>query len=163
MDASLLQSRGLVLQNACAHVRSAAIEPALCHLQRECFDVLVLCHTLSSGDVARICRVAELFWPLSRLVLIEESEDGPLSVASLDAAFPWKLGPTALVALTVKLMREAQLHRGKQNLLIANHVSALQSSKTERYIRLDLPRYPPQSAPAAEMIHSSHPLQRSQV
>ena len=149
-DAQLLYTRNLVLQRACRDVCGAGVEPALANLQTKYYDVLVLCHTLSALDVIRISETVEQFWPLSRILLMEDDEDATLPTGNLDAAFPWKQGPVALLALMVELMREAQLQHIKQALLISSHVPSRQPPYAERYVRLDLPRYPPQSSQAAE-------------
>ncbi len=78
LDARLLYTRNLVLQQTGAEVYSAKVEPALALLEAQYFDVLVLCHSLAEQDLDRVCRTASLFWPVTRLLLMRDA-DAPTS------------------------------------------------------------------------------------
>ena len=67
LDVNLLYSRKLVLQQTGAQVFNARVEPALLMLESRFFDLILLCHTLPERDVAHLCRLAELFWPVTRV------------------------------------------------------------------------------------------------
>ncbi len=114
LDPDLLYTRNLVLQQTGAEVYSAKIEPALALLEAQFFDVVILCHTLPGPDFVHICRRVELFWPLSRILLIGELAHVSLPACSLVVAFPWRLGPAALVELTRELLTDSRMQRAEQ-------------------------------------------------
>ncbi len=107
LDATLLYTRNLVLHRTGAEIVSALVDPALALLDSRYFDVIVLCHTLSRQDRQRVCYVVELFWPLSRILLIGELSTAERRLCRSDVAFPWRLGPLALVESARTLLAEA--------------------------------------------------------
>lgn len=110
LDPALLQTRNLVLKRTGAEVVSAVVEQAMMMLESRHFDVVVICHTLSKNDKRCICRLVELFWPNSRMLLISKLAGTEISLCSLDVTFPWRLGPSALVELARQLLTEADAH-----------------------------------------------------
>ena len=114
----LLYTRNLVLQQTGAEIYSAKAEPAVALLDSQYFDVIVLCHTLSSEDTTRICRLAELFWPVTRLLFVGEIAYSQEPTCNLDVAFPWRLGPLALVELTRDLLNSALAQQSKRALVL---------------------------------------------
>lgn len=117
-DINLLHTRSLVLEQTGAEVYGARLEPGLALLGSHFFDVVVLCHTLSEQETLRVCKLAELFWPLTRLLFIGELGRHYLSASRLDAAFPWRLGPAALIDLTQSMLRDASPLRGKRAMVL---------------------------------------------
>ncbi len=117
-DINLLHTRSLVLEQTGAEVYGARLEPALTLLEAQFFDVIVLCHTLSEQETLRVCKLVELFWPLTRLVFIGELGRNYLSASRLDAAFPWRLGPDALVGLVRSMLRDGSALRGKRAVVL---------------------------------------------
>lgn len=119
LNATLLYTRNLVLQQTGAEVYSAKAEPAVALLDSQYFDVIVLCHTLSSDDTTRICRLTELFWPITRLLFVGELAYNDEPDCNLDIAFPWRLGPLALVELTRDLLNDAIAQQNKRAPVLA--------------------------------------------
>ena len=119
-DIHLLHTRSLVLEQTGAEVYGARLEPALALLEAQFFDVVVLCHTLSEQETLRVCKLVELFWPLTRLVFIGEIGQRYLSASRLDAAFPWRLGPDALITLVESMLREDSPLHGKRAMVLPN-------------------------------------------
>ncbi len=117
-DLALLHTRGLVLEQTGAELYGAQMEPALALLQAEFFDVVVLCHTLSEQDTLRVCTLVELFWPLTRLIFIGELGVRYRSASRLDAAFPWRLGPGALIELTRSMLCDVSPLLGKRAVVV---------------------------------------------
>ena len=117
-DIDLLHTRSLVLEQTGAEVYGARLEPALTLLEAQFFDVVVLCHTLSEQEALRVCELAELCWPLTRLVFIGELGRRSLSASRLDAAFPRRLGPDALVSLVQSMLHDGSALRGKRALVL---------------------------------------------
>ena len=117
-DINLLHTRSLVLEQTGTEVYGARLEPGLALMESNFFDVVVLCHTLSEQDTLRVCKLAELFWPLTRLVFIGELGRHYLSASRLDAAFPWRLGPEALIQLVQSMLCDASPLRGKRAMVL---------------------------------------------
>lgn len=92
LDGLLLHTRNLVLHQSGAEVFSARAEAALVLLDSQYFDLLVLCHTLSSRDIVRICRLVKLFWPRSRMLMVSKIGDTHMQTCDPDIVFPWRTG-----------------------------------------------------------------------
>ncbi len=100
LDTSFLFTREMVLRQTGAEVWSAKVEPALILAQSQFFDVVLLCHTLPDQDILHISKLFDLFWPVSRVLLLGERANS--SSAGLEA--PSQMGPLPLVEKTVKLL-----------------------------------------------------------
>ena len=105
LDARLLYTRNLVLKQTGAEVYSAKVEPALALLEAQYFDVLVLCHSLTEGDLDRICRTASLFWPVTRLLLMRDA-DAPTPARRFHVTgCSWQLSPDMLLQHVENLLQ----------------------------------------------------------
>ncbi len=124
-DIHLLHTRSLVLEQTGAEVYGARFDASLNLLETQFFDVVVLCHTLSERETLRICELAELIWPLTRLLFIGELGRHSLSASRLDAAFPWRLGPEALVSLVKSMLQEKTPLRGKRAMALPTPADTL--------------------------------------
>ena len=138
LDATLLYTRNLVLHRTGAECVSAMADPALTLLDSQYFDVVVLCHTLSRQDRKRFCHMVELFWPVSRIILVGKLSTAELSLSSIDVAFPWRLGPLALVELTCALLAEATAHQGIPSAVLPFPSPAMLLQERDHPARIDL-------------------------
>ena len=107
LDRSLLFTREMVLQQTGAEVWSAGVEPALALMQSDFFNVVLLCHTLSEQDVLQISKLLDLFWPVSRVVLLGERSN----IGSVPPEVPSQTGPLTLVEKTVRLLAHTREQR----------------------------------------------------
>lgn len=103
-DSSLLRTRGLVLQSTRAWVSQRTPQAGGALLRRKFFDVVVLCHTVSLRECIALCKEVKLFWPLTGIVVILQSEDQPAPECEIDCAVPWTHGPARLIQV-VQSMR----------------------------------------------------------
>ena len=111
LDVSLLFHRKLTLQQTGATVVSARVEPALAMLEGEFFDVIILCYTLSERDLHALCRTIELFWPVSRVLRLEEENEGLTAFDGLESSAQAGAASRALVELTRSLLQDAHIQR----------------------------------------------------
>ncbi len=95
-----------MLHRSGAEVFSARAEAALVLLDSQYFDLVVLCHTLSTRDIVRICRLVKLFWPRSRMLMVSKIGDTHMQTCDPDIVFPWRTGPQALLELTRDLLAD---------------------------------------------------------
>ncbi len=107
LDAPLLFTREMVLRQTGAEVWSAKVEPALALVQSQFFDVVLLCHTLSEQDVLQLSKLLDLFWPVSRVVLLGERS----AIGSVALEVPSQTAPLTLVDKTVRLLAHTREQR----------------------------------------------------
>ncbi len=109
MDTDLLLTRALVLRRTGAEVDACLLGPALERLETDFYDIVVLCHTLPEESSIRICRIMELFWPESRVILIGRSDFSPclLSPRSPGVTAVPRPNPAKLLDLSLNLLQGA--------------------------------------------------------
>lgn len=110
-DPGLLHTRSLLLQRTGSTTESANPASALTLLGEQFFHVVVLCHTLPDLDIRRLCRQVDLFWPLTRVLVLGKLAHAGAARCDPDSAFPWRLGPSTLIELTQKLLQDSAARR----------------------------------------------------
>lgn len=118
-DTSLLHTRSLVLEKTGSTVCCTQPEPALALLQKEFFEVVVLCHTVSQRDRVALCKQIGQLWPSSRIVTVGVSAFSSSSDDVPDISVPWQLGPQALIDVVTPLLQQSSLHNNSRKTVSA--------------------------------------------
>ncbi len=127
LDSDLLVSRALALEETGAETLSFKVEPALLLLAGEFYDVVVLCHTLDEQDVARVCRVVDLYWPLTRVVIMTGTHDQAPQHTDLDGAVSWHSHAFSLLQCVKQVLSESPLRQAHDAIIIPIDTNVLYS------------------------------------
>ena len=102
-DPVLLGTRQLLLAHTGACLYSAGFDAAALMAATDCFDILLLCHTLRASEVICLCALAARLHPGCRFILIDNLVGAFARGSSRQHAFAWSHGPKALVAHIVSM------------------------------------------------------------
>ena len=107
-DVALLLSRDMLLRSTGAATTSEAFEPAIELLRWHYYDVVVLCHTLSPQETGAACSLVQLFWPVSKLLLIRDGWNVQPPDCQADSVLQEAGEPAALCALIADMIRHCR-------------------------------------------------------
>ena len=107
-DESLLATRAEVLKRTGAYIACASAKQAKPLLERELFDVLVLCHSLSERISGDLCDFAHRRWPEIKILVVSAvGVEYPMAGTDLTS----RAEPGRLIEQTKHLLERLPHHR----------------------------------------------------
>jgi hypothetical protein len=74
-DAFLLETRAAVLRTTGAEILSSDISSALPYLERRCFDIVILCHSIPTHVCHTLAGIIQQNWPATRVLRLSTARE----------------------------------------------------------------------------------------
>lgn len=107
-DPGLLASRAAVLRYAGAEVESADVPTALSSAMLRRYDLLVLCHSVSTHAADELSEIFRVHWPESKILLLGADIREDVTPIKFESKLSFQEGPAALINKVSGWMRQAR-------------------------------------------------------
>jgi CheY-like chemotaxis protein len=120
-DFRLLATRAAVLAKTHANVVCCSAIEALKILDGERFDLVVLCHSLTESEVARVTETVHRRWAATRILLVVSNVAQERLYKGVDFDATSLPDPDRLIGRTAELLQDLPNHRIEESMRVERH------------------------------------------